>query len=119
MSCASRGAILFTHGAYRWYHREAPVLGEILRDEGVPAGLLTAYLICTAETGGTILLVLRIMVWPVTLILSLIYLTGIMMFNRHNGFFVVGAGEGGWEYNALLIVCLLVAAWENRRRMFF
>jgi putative oxidoreductase len=64
-------------------------------------------------------LALRILVLPITLILSVIYFTGILMFNRHNGFFVVGAGEGGWEYNALLITCLMVTAWENRARKFF
>ncbi len=32
------------------------------------------------------------------------------------GFF--GTGEGGWKYNALLITCLLVTAWENRKRTF-
>jgi putative oxidoreductase len=107
-------ATLFAHGSYRLYHGEASGLGSVLRDEGVPASLLVAYLICIAETLGTVLLAMRFLVLPITLTLSFIYFTGIMMFNRHNGFFVVGAGEGGWEYNALLITCLLVTAWENR-----
>jgi putative oxidoreductase len=112
-------AILFAHGSYRLAHGEAHGLGDLLREEGVLAGLLVAYLICIAETAGTVLLALRILVLPISLILSLIYFTGIMMFNRHNGFFLVGAGEGGWEYNALLITCLLVTAWENRTRKIF
>jgi putative oxidoreductase len=112
-------AILFTHGAYRLSHGEARGLGELLREESVPAGLLVAYLVCIAETAGTVLLAMRFLVLPISLILSLIYFTGIMMFNRHNGFFLVGAGEGGWEYNALLITCLLVTAWENRTRKLF
>jgi len=117
-------AILFTHGFYRLIHGEAAGgedggLAGVLRDEGVPASVLVAYLICIAETAGTLLLALRILVLPITLILSVIYFTGIMMFNRHHGFFMVGAGEGGWEYNALLITCLLVTAWENRKRKFF
>jgi len=109
-------AILFTHGSYRLFHGEAPGLGEILKEEGVPAGRVLAYLICLAETGGTTLLALRLMVLPVVLVLCLIYFTGIMMFHRHNGFFVVGPGSGGWEYSAVLITCLLVTAWENRTR---
>jgi len=112
-------ATLFAHGSYRLYHGEAPGLANILRDEGVPASLLVAYLVCIAETAGTLLLAARVLVLPITLILSLIYFTGIMMFNRHNGFFLVGAGEGGWEYNALLITCLLVTAWENRNSDLF
>jgi hypothetical protein len=31
-------------------------------------------------------------------------------------FFTIGAGEGGWEYDALLITCNLVTIWENRKR---
>jgi len=112
-------ATLFAHGSYRLYHGEASGLGTVLRDEGVPASLLVAYLICIAETFGTTLLAMRFLVLPITLTLSLIYFTGIMMFNRHNGFFVVGAGEGGWEYNALLITCLFVTAWENRTAKVF
>jgi len=112
-------AILFTHGSYRLWHGEAPVLGDILKEEGVPGGTLLAYLICAAETGGTVLLALRLMVWPVSFVLCLIYFTGIMMFHRHNGFFVVGPGSGGWEYSALLITCLAVTAWANRNHKLF
>ena len=112
-------SILFVHGSYRILSGEAPGLGGVLRDEGVPAPLLLAWLVCIAETAGTALLALRLLVLPVTLILSTIYLTGIMLFHRHNGFFVVGPGEGGWEYNALLITCLLVTAWENRARRWY
>ncbi len=107
-------AVLFTHGSWRLAHHEAPVLGDILREEGIPFAVLSAYLVCIAETLGTVLLAFRVMVWPITFILSFIYCTGVYLFHRHNGFFVVGAGEGGWEYSAVLITCLLVTAWANR-----
>jgi putative oxidoreductase len=113
------GAILFTHGSYRLLSHEAPGLGGLLTEEGFPAGTLLAYLICTAETAGTLLMAMRLLVWPVTLILSFIYATGIVLFQRHNGFFVLGPGAGGWEYGALLITCLLVTAWENRSTKFY
>jgi putative oxidoreductase len=109
-------AILFTHGAYRFLTGEAAGLGGILKEEGLPAGNVLGYLICLAETGGTVLLAARLLVLPVTIILCFIYFTGIMLFHRHNGFFVVGPGSGGWEYSALLITCLMVTAWENRAR---
>jgi len=111
-------AILFTHGSYRILSGEAPGLGGVLREEGVPTPLLFGWLVCIAETLGTTLLALRILVLPITLILSTIYFTGIMMFHRHSGFFVVGPGHDGWEYSALLITCLFVTAWENRARKF-
>jgi putative oxidoreductase len=113
-------AILFTHGAYRLYHGdEARGLGKLLHEEGFPVGVLLVYLVCLAETGGTILLAMRLLVLPVSLILSLIYVTGILLFHGPSGFFVVGPGENGWEYSALLITCLLVTAWKNRAAKFF
>ena len=59
------------------------------------------------------LLALRLLTLPVCAALTLIYTMGIILFHRHNGFFVVGPGTGGWEYSALLITCLLVTAWEE------
>jgi len=107
-------AILFTHGAYRLYEGSTPVLGEILGQEGFPFGTVLAYLVDIAETAGSIAVALRLFVIPICLIQSVIYFTGIMLFHRHAGFFVVGPGENGWEYSALLITCLLFTAWENR-----
>jgi putative oxidoreductase len=109
-------AILFTHGAYRFYEGSVPVLGEILGKIGFPAGVPLAYCVNIAETVGTVLLAMRLLVVPICVILSFIYVTGIVLFHRHEGFFVVGPGTGGWEYSALLITCLLVTAWENRER---
>jgi putative oxidoreductase len=111
-------AILFTHGAYRFYDGTIPKLGEILTANGFPFGLVIANLVNLAETGGTILMAARLMVLPVTLVLSFIYVVGIILFHRHLGFFVVGPGSGGWEYSALIITCLLVIAWENRNHKF-
>ena len=111
-------ALVFTHGSYRFYEGSLPILGEILEVKGFPFGVLLAYLVNIAETAGAVLLALRIMVWPISFILGLIYFTGIMLFHRHAGFFVVGPGSGGWEYSALLITCLVCTAWENRRQKF-
>lgn len=107
-------AILFTHGAYRFYEGTTPILGQILTDRGFPAGTLLAYSVNVAETVGAALLALRLLVLPVSFVLAGIYFTGIMLFHRHEGFFVVGPGAHGWEFSALLITCLLVTAWENR-----
>lgn len=109
-------SILFAHGFHRLYVGDAPVLGDILAERGMPVAHTTAYLICLAETAGTLLLALRLLVWPISAILITIYFTGVMMFHRHHGFFVVGPGEGGWEYSALIITCLIVTTWENRDR---
>ena len=111
-------AIIFTHGSYRFYEGSLPILGEILESKGFPFGVVLAYLVNIAETAGAVLLAVRIMAWPVSFILSLIYLTGIILFHRQAGFFVVGLGSGDWEYSALLITCLIATAWENRFQKF-
>lgn len=105
--------ILFTHGAVRLARGEAPILGDILREHHLPVGTLLAYLVCLAETGGALLLAFRYVVLPVGAILASIYLTGVVLFHRHNGFFVVGPGEGGWEYSLLILACLVATMWSN------
>lgn len=109
-------AILFTHGAYRLYEGSTPILGEILEEKGFPFGVFLGYSVNTVETVGSLLLALRLFVLPVSFMLATIYITGVILFHRHNGFFVVGPGTGGWEFSAILITCLLVTAWENRAR---
>lgn len=108
-------AILFTHGAYRFYEGSSPILGQILEEQGFPAGsgTMLAYAVNLVETLGSALLALRWLTLPVCGALIVIYTTGIILFHRHNGFFVVGPGTGGWEYSALLITCLLTTAWEE------
>jgi putative oxidoreductase len=85
-------AILFTHGAYRFYEGSVPVMGEILGKIGFPVGVFLAYCVNIAETAGTALLAARFLVVPICVILSFIYVTGIALFHRHEGFFVVGPG---------------------------
>ncbi len=107
-------AILFTHGAYRLATGEYVGLGHLLHEDGFPDGVLLPILVCLAETAGTLLVALRLAVWPLIAVLSTIYITGIVLYHGPSGFFVVGPGENGWEYSALILVCLWVTAWENR-----
>jgi putative oxidoreductase len=109
-------AIIFTHGAYRLAEGSIPILGQILNQIGFPAGLVLAHLVNLAETGGAVLLALRLAVVPICGVLCLIYATGIALFHGPNGFFVVGPGRNGWEYSALLIACFAIVAGDHRRR---
>jgi putative oxidoreductase len=109
--------IIFTHGAYRFYEGTTPIMGTLLENAGFPFGTFLAYAVNVVETAGALLLALRLAVLPASMALVGIYFTGIMLFHRHSGFFVVGPGENGWEYSALLITCLLFTAWENHKRL--
>ncbi|MES2347394.1 DoxX family protein [Duganella sp. Dugasp56] len=108
-------ALIFTHGAYRFYEGSSPILGQILEDQGFPggSGTILAYAVNVTETLGALLLAMKLFTLPVCAALTIIYTTGIILFHRHNGFFVVGPGTGGWEYSALLITCLVTTAWED------
>ncbi|CAN7678594.1 MULTISPECIES: DoxX family protein [Duganella] len=108
-------ALIFTHGAYRFYEGSSPILGQILEDQGFPggSGTILAYAVNVTETLGSLLLAMKLFTLPVCAALTIIYTTGIILFHRHNGFFVVGPGTGGWEYSALLITCLVTTAWED------
>jgi putative oxidoreductase len=105
--------LLSVHGWYRFYEGSLPVLGGILEQRGFPFAMVLVWLVNLAETGGTLLLALRILAAPISLILAGIYATGVVLFHWRQGFFVVGPGTAGWEYSALLIVCLLITAAVN------
>jgi putative oxidoreductase len=105
--------LLSVHGWYRFYEGSLPVLAGILEARGFPFALVLVWLVNLAETGGTLLLALRILPVPISLILAGIYATGVVLFHWSQGFFVVGPGTAGWEYSALLIVCLLITAAVN------
>lgn len=107
-------AIISVHGWYRLYEGTLPEMGALLSDFGFPFGLAFAYAMNAMEMFGTILLALRILVWPMGLGFIVIYFTGIVMFHARSGFFVVGPGENGWEYSALLITCFIVVMWGER-----
>jgi putative oxidoreductase len=105
--------LLSVHGGYRFYEGSLPVLAGILDARGFPFAIVLVWLVNLAETGGTLLLALRILAVPISLILAGIYATGVVLFHWSQGFFVVGPGTAGWEYSALLIVCLLITAAVN------
>ena len=52
-------------------------------------------------------------IFPVTLLLSVVYGVGIVMVHAPNGWFVVGAGRNGAEYSVLLIVALLCVGAQH------
>ena len=111
--------LLSVHGWHRIYEGSLPILGRILTEEGFPFGYALACAITFLEAGGGLALALGVLVVPICLALSVFYLVGIYLFHWQQGFFVVGPGRGGWEFSAMLIVCLLITAWARRARPYF
>jgi len=109
-------AIILTHGIHRYLYGEIQPLGQFLAQTGFPAPLAEAHLVNLAETGGVLLIALGLLVRPLCSVLVLIFLIGIALIHWQAGFFIVGPGEGGWEFSALLIACLTAVAIDYQPR---
>jgi putative oxidoreductase len=68
-----------------------------------PFGLFLAWLIKTSHVAAAISLLLNKFVIPLSIITIAILITGIILVHYRNGWFVVGGGVNGIEYNFLLI----------------
>lgn len=69
---------------------------------GIPLPTVAAWGIALLETGGGALLVLGLFVTPLAILFVLHMLAGIFLVHIPNGFFVIGPGSGGYEFNLLL-----------------
>lgn len=107
--------LLAAHGWARWLAGGVPPFGEWLGTQGLPAGLLIASAVTGIEILGTVLFALGIWVFPLSLLFAAIYLVGAWMVHWPAGWFVVGLGRNGVEYSVLLIVCLLLVGFRDRK----
>jgi len=105
-------AIVLTHGVHRYLYGEIHGLGAALANFGFPFPLVQAHLVNLAETGGVLLIALGLFVRPMCAILILIFATGVVLIHWQLGFFILGPGEGGWEFSALLIACFGAVALD-------
>ena len=89
---------------------------------GIPAAGFTAWFITLLESAGGALLLLGWLVTPAALLLAIHMFMGIILAHAPNGFYVIGPGQGGIEFNLILIASLLamifcgpgLAAIDNR-----
>lgn len=117
------GVIFIAHGLPKLtggIEGTAAYLGAI----GIPVPLVAAWFVALLETLGGLMLLIGFLVTPVSLLLVVHMLAGIVLVHGPNGFYVVGSqASGGIEFNLLLIASLLVmmfcgaglAAIDNRR----
>lgn len=78
-----------------------------------PFGLIIAWAIKISHLIAAILLVLNKYVKPACIVTIFILIVGIIMVHFSQGWFVVGGGTNGSEYNFLLIVVLLTIMYPN------
>lgn len=74
----------------------------------IPLPLVAAWGVALLETFGGLALILGLFATPVAILLAIHMLAGIVLVHIQNGFYVVGPGQGGVEFNLLLIASMLV-----------
>lgn len=100
------GVIFVAHGAPKLFGGVGDFAG-FLGSLGVPLSGLFAWVVTFLEFFGGILLIAGFLVTPVALLLGVHMLTGIILVHAGNGFYVIGPGQGGVEFNLLIISGLL------------
>lgn len=100
------GVIFIAHG-YPKIAGGVAGTGEFLGQLGIPLAGFFAWVVTLLEVFGGIALVIGFLVTPVALLLSFHMLVGIVLVHAPNGFYVIGPGQGGIEFNLLLIAGLL------------
>ena len=78
-----------------------------------PVGVPLAWAIKLSHVVCAILLVMNRYIKPAAIVTILILLMGIIMVHFQEGWFVVGGGRNGMEYNFLLICALVYIMFPN------
>ncbi len=78
-----------------------------------PFGLYVAWAVKLSHLGTAVCLLLEKYIKPAAIITIFILVMGIVMIHFKEGWFVVGGGRNGYEYNFLLIAVLLTLMFPN------
>ncbi len=107
--------ILLTHGLPSIYTGDVNNFGNLyLNTVGfAPIGVPLAWAIKLSHIAAAICLLLDKYIKPAAIVTISILLVGIVMVHFKEGWYVVGGGRNGWEYNFLLIVVLVAILFPN------
>lgn len=100
------GIVFITHGWPKLIGGVAGT-GEFLAQMGIPLAGLVAWGLTLLEVGGGALLALGIATRPIALLLAVHMLAGLFLVHAPQGWYVVGPGQGGAEFNLVLLTALL------------
>jgi putative oxidoreductase len=102
------GLIFVAHGGAKLFGDGGPgSIAGFLGSLGIPVPILTAWLLTLFEFVGGMFLIVGLAVVPTAILLAVHMLMGIILVHAPNGFWVVGPGTNGVEFNLLLIAGLL------------
>lgn len=100
------GVVFLSHGLPKLLGG-ASGMGEFLSQLGVPLAGVVAWSVASLEVAGGAFLLLGVLVTPAAVLLALHMFAGIVLVHGGNGWYVVGPGQGGTEFNVVLIAGLL------------
>lgn len=101
------GVIFVAHGAPKLFGGGVEGLTQFLGQLGVPLTTVAAWVVTLLEFFGGLALIMGFLVVPVALLFCVHMLVGIVLVHAPNGFYVIGPGQGGVEFNLLLLAGLL------------
>ena len=110
-------AVFFMHGVPSIFTGAVNNFGNLyLNDVGfAPIGLPLAWMVKLSHVACAVLLILNRYIRVAALITIPILVAGIIMIHAAEGWFVVGAGRNGVEFNVLLIGVLVYLAIINKK----
>lgn len=107
--------ILLVHGLGGMFNNGVNDFGNLyLNQVGfAPFGLYIAWAIKISHAIAAILLLMNKFVKPASIVTIFVLIMGIIMVHFQEGWFVVGGGRNGVEFNFLLIFVLLAIMFPN------
>lgn len=107
--------ILLIHGMAGMFNNGVNDFGNLYLNEVgfAPIGLPLAWAIKISHVIAAVCLLIQKFVIPACLVTIAILITGIFMVHLPDGWFVVGGGRNGIEFNVLLIVVLVTIMFPN------
>ena len=110
-------AVFFMHGIPSIFTGAVNNFGNLYLNEAgfAPIGLPLAWMIKLSHVACAVLLILNRYIRVAALITISILVAGIIMIHAAEGWFVVGAGRNGVEFNVLLIGVLVYLAIINKK----
>jgi putative oxidoreductase len=110
-------AVFFMHGIPSIFTGAVNKFGTVYLNEAgfAPIGLLLAWVIKLSHVACAVLLILNRYIRVAAFITIPILVAGIIMLHAAEGWYVVGAGRNGVEFNVLLISVLTYLAIINKK----
>jgi len=107
--------ILLTHSVFGMFNNGINDFGNLFLNQigFAPYGVLLAWSIKLSHVAAAILLLANKYVKLAGFVTIFVFIMGIILVHFKEGWFVVGAGRNGVEYNFLLIIVLLAIMYPS------